>query len=271
MKVNKKTDKSILNKVEEQIVYHEFGHVFGFFIAKKLDCNLMKIQEIALQGKETHVNLPDEIFKYLHSLSSKQESECLLSKDLNMNKKKVLCYFLFILSGGVFNVLKFKTNPTFYDFEQVFIYDPNKEENEKLIARAGDDFFNKLKGLCYKYYFNWFEYYNIERFKFMAYDFFYILKKYDIFYELTENKKFNESDFTDNTINNDDSQNNAFSLLSIFEKRFNGETITDTKLINKLLDNINKVIPHQNLEQLLIDTNLLIDKYLLDIVIYQKR
>ena len=221
-----KSDKYIFGKVEKQIVFHEFGHIFGLFLSKKMGYDFGELQKIALDSKNTpSVLLSKDIFKHIN-ISHFDEYENLKNrKELNLDKRRFLSYSLFVLSGAIFNVYCFNIQPTYYEFERIFIDDHNKEKYGKFIARAGNDF----SKLCsHRFELEW-GYYDFMRFKYMAYEFFYILNKNGIFNKLGVEEKFNDYDFTDMTKTHPTHWANEVSLLSIFEKKFNGKITTEKR------------------------------------------
>lgn len=231
------------DKVEQQIVYHEFGHVFGFYISQKLNYYIGEIKKIELENNRGSVLLRHCPYTYVPTnLSREEEIEARkqIKQNMEKDKRQLLVYFLYSLSGAVFNVLYFERKPIFENFIKIFCNDEKLEQIGSYQARAGNDFQKLLYGFkcgsLEEYDFN-------NKFKKMSYELFYILDKHSIFdYLIGEN-----------------------SVLEIFEQTFNGFLTDDVSKINELLELIKKAIPDKNLDNLLIEINELLDKYISDI------
>jgi hypothetical protein len=263
-----KPNKYLFGRVEVQTVFHEFGHIFAYYIFKKMGFDFGEIKEVALKNKTTQVKLSRDVFKYLQDITSLPKYEFLKHRKANIDKRSFLCYALFVLSGAVFNVFYFKKQPDYWEFREVFTNDTEKEKYGTFIARAGDDF----SKLCnHRIDLDW-DYYNFENFKYMAYEFFYILDKHGVFYDLSIREEYNEYDFLEmpKSEKKPYHSSNFVSLLDVFEKKFNGKITTDTQRINKIIDCIDSSINYIRKEMLMIDINLLIDKYIIDITYCKK-
>ncbi|MDR2962785.1 MAG: hypothetical protein LBU90_03975 [Bacteroidales bacterium] len=224
--------KTLQNKVEEQIVWHEFGHIFGFYISQKLGYNFGKITKIELNEKPYSITLKGSPYDLLGAKDWEQ-----LKINLNKDTKQLLVYFLYVLSGAVFNIAYFKQNPDLEDFEKIFLKDEKVEKVDSYVARAGNDFY-WIHGCWFDL--SWGDAYDFNNFKSMALECFYLLQKHSIFCCLQ-------------------------SVMVEFERDLNGFTTTDSVKIRGLLEVIEKMIEVEQQKKLLSEINDLLNKYIAEI------
>ena len=229
------------DKVEKQIVYHEFGHVLGYYFSNELGFKFGEIEKIALEDKNTFVKLFPTLYEFPEKFDS-SDSEKLLG-EVNDNKRKFICYVLYVVSGAVFNVYYFPKMSKDVAFKKIFDNN-NKTKDGKITARAGKDFRWIDRRM---FHLKW-GHYNLKKIINISRELFDILDKNLVFKHLIAEKR----------------------LIEVFEEKFNGritssEQTKDKQMIEDLLKNIDDAIPLSNKEKLKSDINSLIDKYVEEI------
>lgn len=270
-----------LGRAEKQVVYHEFGHIFGFYLSQKLKYDFGRIAKIELTNNRGGITLADN--PYRHSLGLSPEEEARerqqIIQRMERDRKQLLAYFLYILSGAVFNILYFKRKPTLRDFNDVFLsneslYGEKREWYGSYKGMAGNDF-NYISNL--KLDLSWREY-DFDKFKSMAYELFYILDKHSVFGCFWRNQLYwQRSPFFSNlkpliryflpnspTTTAPAPAPVSFSVIDAFEQVFSGFVTDDTSKIDSLLGLIDEMVGAR-IDNLLAEVNWLLDKYILDI------
>lgn len=102
-------------KVEKQVVYHEFGHLIGIVLSSIIGYDLGPIEEICLDSREnkSYIKLKNNLYTYKSDLSNekKQFEIQKIQQKLNEDKKQVITYIMYLISGAVFNIYYFKIKP----------------------------------------------------------------------------------------------------------------------------------------------------------------
>lgn len=257
-----------LSKVEKQLVFHEFGHIFGFLISKLLNYDFGIIKEVALfvgnpksndyKFQKTFVRLSSNLFRFKHGIKDEDREFDMqrIKFNLNSDRKRLLNFIMYILFGGVFNIFYHKLKPTYGDFVDVFFDSTENEEYGEFKSKAGNDF-TKIK--MFRLDLDWGNY-DFEKFKFMSLELFYILDKHLIFYHLTKKRNISQNIFSLEE-ESQQSKKVELSVIECFEKEFNGKITVEPYKIERLLKLIKNSIPQKNLDRFLIEINLLIDKY----------
>lgn len=231
-----KSDKYTFGAVEKQIVFHEFGHLFGYCLSKIFKVDFGEVIQINLKSNSGYIILSNYLFRFKpDSTKFNRENEILrIKNNLNESQKRTIIYIMYLLFGGIFNMYCKKVNPTYVDFQKLYEDNPDVEKYNDFSARGGSDFqaINNLK-----FELKW-GYYDFEKFKYMAFELYYILNSHFIF-------------------------GNLLKMIESFDKEYNGKLVKDSIAINKLVKSIDEYIARQ--EYFIIEINLLIEKYISDI------
>ncbi len=260
------TEKYDFGKVESQIVFHEFGHLFGYFICDKLGYNLGEIEEVALKNISSkqncgHVKIKNDWYRFRPNLTPNEKQYDLqrIKRNLNQDIRKLLAYITYILFGGVFNLWFFKIKPKYEDFDDIY-FDYNEfVEYGNFKCMAGNDF---TKISDYRVDLDWNQY-DFDKFKFLAYELFYILDKHMVFYHLSHKNWFNSEKYKV-FLESVDSRN-KHSMMELFELNFNGEITSDKEKIQLCIELMKDSLPEKTIERLICEIDLLINKYILDV------
>lgn len=254
-----------MGKVEKQTVFHEFGHIVGWELANILGYNFGEIIEINLDSKKglPSIKTDNFLFKFrkyqnieelidIDTNSANKDFKLLeinrIKLNLNCDKKRVLAYMVYLLSGGIFNLYYFKIKPKYKDFNDLFIDDIELEKFGDFTAKAGNDF---SKILNFRNDLEWGEY-NSNNFKFFAMELFNLLDFHFIFKKLTSHH-----------FDDENKSSTKLSILEDFEIQANGNKITDVTEIQKIRNNINQLLSKEIMFKT--ELKLLFNKYNNDI------
>ena len=115
-----------MEKVHQTIVWHEFGHIFGYVLIDKAFDDYRKISKIILIENDIPQIVPNK------------ESSNLVDNE----KIEVIKVVLIFVMGAIFHVAKFKRNDEILlrDFKDIFINAQYNLSTNNLIGHAGSDF-----------------------------------------------------------------------------------------------------------------------------------
>jgi len=133
-------------KIQNTIVWHEFGHIFGQALASKITKIERKITCICLMyGKKSTPNiLPEDNLGIYRKENWNNRIDHLKRKEV------FIAYSLSKIMGAVFHVSVFKDieGVTTNDFEKCFTNTPNQPlDNNQLLGHAGCDYLSYIS-LC---------------------------------------------------------------------------------------------------------------------------
>lgn len=220
------------------IVWHEMGHIFGRVIVQALGNEYGSIIKISLLRYTPFVQFDEEKNQFILKAYFEKDDDyygyenVLLDtrsdnfKKLERNEfdhRRLLCYVIYLLSGGLFNIYIYNDSPEEYDFETCF---NNVEEGTLLeeIRGCGGDDWNKSRILL------GFAKFDLVEFKNFRQELFTLMKNTGFF---TYCKDFITQIYIDNqnkTLGTQESAKLYFEAEQLFENFRNK---------NNLLDSIN--------------------------------
>jgi hypothetical protein len=211
--------EGFLPKCEVQEAYHEFGHLTGFVLSSQYGYQIGSILNLDLTSQSPHLSIHKPLYSLPNYYDKHRVREYVdeIIYNLNENRTRTLLYFVYIMMGGVFNVVYKIQEPERWDIDKVFEDYGNSIKYSSIDGRAADDF-NKLKR--YETDLKW-SAFSFENFKDMAYDLVIAVKKCNLI-----NFKLHSG---------------RCSYQYLIEKSI-GRKITDKKEISEICSRINNLI-----------------------------
>lgn len=201
-------------RVHQTILWHEFGHIFGYIVIDKVFKDYRKISKIILDENEA-----PQIVPYKEN-----------SNSIDNEKIEVIKAVLIFVMGAIFHIAKFKNNDEILmrDFKDIF---KNPQDNKKLstdnlIGHAGSDFYKIKKFIEQSNYIandqKLIENLKVKKF---TYHMFMLFKKHDLFAKLEP-------------------------YIDDFDHKYNGETIIGDDLCKNERNKIKKAISEKLVKEI---------------------